>query len=209
MHPFSTEKNRSGYVRFVRPKQWLAIAWLGIAAPALLAFDVLPSRDSNPPHSPSGTGLGKLRLFATDPSRLEKAERVDDEKVEARVEVEPKSVSLAALRQMAPENDALKICLYVHNRDRKFYTLRFPTTQRLGVWIRDPSGQPVFVSPVDRDLPKEEGVTLLDPGDTLRYCFCLKQKDLANSLRVGVYAVETELVGYPKIRAKRTLSVTP
>jgi hypothetical protein len=126
----------------------LAAAIVGLFGGRLLGLEVLPSRDANPPTAPRGIGLGKLRLFATDPTSLEKAENLDYDKLQAKAQVRPERLGVRRFQEgAAGEAGELTVRFLLENRSRKSpkaitATQRKPLSVGSGFWPGLPSASP-------------------------------------------------------------------
>ena len=185
----------------------LAALTSAAAFDAVLAIDINPSKDNQPP-SFWQSGGNKFSIFNGDPKRIQRANAVDAKSFDTKLELLPDPLSIKTLKTGAP-NPSIKITFSAHNHAKKTYTLSFPTAQRWDFRITNPAGVVIYTYSDNCDFEQKVGASMVNNDDKLVYSETVNFDDLSQPLAPGNYTVEAILANYPEIRATAQLTVQP
>ncbi len=174
------------------------------------SIDVSPSKNTHP-NIIDDTPRKHWSPFSFrfgDPKRIEKANQVNFRNVEARLQVERNPFSLALLHDRL-DSATIRLTFQVLNKGKRTYLFNFPNAQRYNFVLRDAANQPIYVWSEDKEFLSVEGMSMLDPGDSLTFTDVLPVQDLDRPLSPGTYRVEMTLAGYPEVTAATSLTVVP
>lgn len=186
----------------------LLLSW--ITAFSAWAIDVSPSKNTHP-NIIDDTPRKHWSLFSFrfgDPKRIEKANHVNVRNVEAHLQVERNPFSLASLHDRL-DAATLRLTFQVFNKGKRTYAFNFPNAQRYDFVLRDAANQPIYVWSADKEFLSTEGISMLNPGDSLTFTDVLPIQDLDRPLAPGTYHIEMTLAGYPEVTATSSLAVVP
>ncbi|MGD9897472.1 MAG: BsuPI-related putative proteinase inhibitor [Candidatus Methylacidiphilaceae bacterium] len=181
-----------------------------LAVRPVWAIDVSPSKNTHP-NIIDDTPRKHWSLFSFrfgDPKRIEKANQVNLHNVEARLQIERNPFSLASLHDRL-DAATLRLTFQVLNKGKRTYAFNFPNAQRYDFLLRDAANQPIYVWSADKEFLNVEGMSMLNPGDSLTFSDVLPIQDLDRPLVPGNYRVEMTLAGYPEVTATTSLTVVP
>ncbi|QSR84070.1 BsuPI-related putative proteinase inhibitor [Methylacidimicrobium sp. B4] len=185
------------------------LAWWLALLPAW-SIDVSPSKNTHP-NIIDDTPRKHWSLFSFrfgDPKRIEKANQVNFRNLEARLQVERNPFPLALLHDRL-DSATIRLTFQVFNKGKQTYSFTFPNAQRYDFVLRDASNQPIYVWSADKEFLSIEGMSMLDPGDSLTFTDVLPVEDLDRPLSPGTYHVEMTLAGYPEVTAATSFTVVP
>jgi len=184
----------------------VSVVLILLIATTLSAIDVDPSR-STVPEKFVNPGGKRFSIFAGDPERVQKANEVDVKAFQGEVQVEPKRVSLAEVKNDA--NKAPVMTFLVKNTSKKSYTLSFPDSQRFDYIILAPNGQMVYQWSADKRYVEQVDSLVVNPTEKISYTDKLPLASKPNLFRPGSYTVKVILSNYPEITAEQTFEVAP
>jgi len=180
----------------------------GAAVDAVQAIDINPSKNNQPPSFWDSGGGSSFSIFNGDPKRIQRANEVDPKAFDAKLDVSPNPLSIAALKAASP-NPVIKITFSVHNHGKKTYTLSFPTAQRWDFRIVNAAGTAVYTYSDNCMFEQKIGTAMVNNDDTLVYSETVAFDDLTAPLAPGTYTVQGVLANYPDMHATATLTVKP
>jgi hypothetical protein len=175
---------------------------------AVLAIDINPSKDNQPPVFWSSGSGNHFSIFNGDPKRIQRANAVDPKSFDTKVEVSPSPLSIKALKAIAP-NPSIKITFSVHNHAKKTYTLSFPTAQRWDFRVVNAAGTAIYVYSDNCEFEQAVGTSMVNNDDKLVYSETVDFDDLSQPLEPGTYTVQAVLANYPEMHAQAQLTVQP
>ncbi|MCX7868534.1 MAG: BsuPI-related putative proteinase inhibitor [Terrimicrobiaceae bacterium] len=115
----------------------------------------------------------------------------------ASLELDPPEFSLADRREVEAN-------FQVANRTRRILRLDYPTSQRIEILTRSPSGEIVERWSDDRAFDQSEGIVFINPGERISYSEKIPTRDM----KAGeTYTIEAEVAGSQEYRAQ--VQVTP
>lgn len=183
-------------------------ALTGLAAiDAVLAMDVNPSKNNQPPVFWQGGG-NKFSIFNGDPKRIQRANAVDAKSFDAKIEVAPDPLSLKVVKG-AGTNPGLKVTFSAHNHGKKTYTLSFPSAQRWDFRILNAAGAAIYTYSENCEFEQKVGTSMVNNDDRLVYTETVDLSDLSQPLEPGNYTFEAVLANYPEIHATTQVVVQP
>lgn len=173
----------------------------------LHAVDVSPSRQTVPKkhYDPGGK---RFSIFAGDPERIKRANKVDVKSFESTLKVTPDTFSKATQAEKLAE-PTLKISFSVRNKGKKTYTLSFPNSQRFDIAITDKEGNVVYLWSEDKIFTEDIGASMLNPEDHISFRENVPLGHFENGAKPGEYTVNAVLHNYPEIIAKAPLVIAP
>jgi hypothetical protein len=192
---------------FFRPlPSLLAIA---LSAQGLYAFDVSPSRETGQNFN-QGTGK-KFDIFAGDPERIQRANRVERKefKVEPLLEIRdsstPKLLEIVSNRTSEPST--IRAGLLITSTSKNPRTFSFPDAKRIDILIKDATGKERYRWSGNKRFAQSIGTSMVMPGERLRFAVEFKSDAIQPALSGGTYTVEMQLANYPDFTATETLTV--
>jgi len=114
-----------------------------------------------------------------------------------KLDIDPEKFSLQDRREV-------EAIYTVRNNTKKLVRLEFPTTQRIDLVTKSPSGTVIERWSDDRAFVPKEGLVVINPNERLEYNEKVPTRDMKGG---ETYTVEAEMLGYPRYDA--TKSVTP
>ncbi len=178
-----------------------------VAFDAARAIEVNPSKNTVP-SSTWDTGGNRFTIFNGDPKRIQRANAVEPQSFDSKVDVSPNPISIKTAKLVGP-NPSLKISFFVHNHAKKTYTLSFPTAQRWDFRISDATGKILYVYSENCDFEQKVGSSMVNRDDKLSYVETVDFNDLNAPLEPGTYKVEAIMANYPEMKAETQLVVQP
>jgi hypothetical protein len=113
------------------------------------------------------------------------------------LKVEPDTFSLDDRREVT-------VTFTVENRTNKLLKLDFPTSQRIEILVRDPSGKIIEKWSDDRAFQDVSGVVMINPGEHIQY----EEKIPTRDMQPGqTYVVEASMANNPEFT--KTATVKP
>lgn len=113
--------------------------------------------------------------------------------LELRIDVAPAPVKLSDTREM-------KVTVSVFNRGKKFVHLDFPTSQRIEVLVRDPSGKAVTTWSEDQSFTNDPATVTVNPGERLEYAVTVATREMNAG---QPYTVEASFPAYPELTIRQ------
>lgn len=169
------------------------------------AIDVDPSKQTIPREA-YDTGGNRFSIFNGDPKRIQRANAVDPNSFDTKVEVTPNPLSLKGASAGAP-NPGVKVVFSIHNHAKKTYTLSFPTAQRWDFRILNATGAVVYDYTSDHEFIKTIGSSMVNNDDKLVYSELVEFSDMSQPLAPGTYTVQAVMANYPEMHAQVQLTV--
>lgn len=116
-----------------------------------------------------------------------------------RMETTPEEVVLSDTRQ-------IKLRLLLENQGKRFTQLRFPTTQRIEILVRDDKDRLVTQWSEDRAYEQVPGFVGINPGERVEYNTTISTRDLQAG---RTYKILAFLPNYDELRAEKTITPKP
>jgi hypothetical protein len=146
---------------------------------------------------------GGFSIFTGDPERIQKTNKIDFKDFEAKVSLQPATLSLGS------PGAVIKVDFSVRNIGKKTYVLSYPDAQRYDVWIKNAAGQVVYKWSADKLFVQEVGTSLLNANDRIAFLPQVNISDFDLPAQPGVYTVEVVLANYPDVKGTTMLTLTP
>jgi Intracellular proteinase inhibitor len=171
---------------------------------ALHAIDIDPSKRTVPE---MGGSKKRFDPFAGDPARIQKANTINFNDLQATVELAQSELSLYSIKEEGLRPN-LRVSFKVKNNNAKrTYTLAYPNAQRYDLTVKAPNGQIVYKWSADKLFTETIGTTLINPGDVLGYNELVPVGEFYLPLVIGEYQVEATLANYPEVFARATFKI--
>ncbi|MES2308399.1 MAG: BsuPI-related putative proteinase inhibitor [Verrucomicrobiota bacterium] len=168
---------------------------------ALNALEIDPSQKKVPEQFYNSKG--GFSIFTGDPERIQKANKIDFKDFEAKVVLQPATLSISG------SGLVIKVDFSVKNIGKKTYVLSYPDAQRYDVWIKDANGQVVYKWSADKIFVQQVGTSLINANDRIAFLPQVNLSDFDSPATPGTYTVEVSLANYPDVKATTTLTLTP
>lgn len=179
-----------------------------ICALQTIAADVDPSKQTVPEkfNDPGGK---RFSIFSGDPKRIQRANAIDFNDFENKVEVTPSPLSLKTSEESPLGHASIKVTLTVRNKGKRTYTLSFPNSKRYDITVKNASGQVVYTWSDDKLFVDVVGTIMIDPGDPIQYSEIIPLSEFSAPATPGTYSVDVVMSNYPELVAHQTLTVNP
>jgi Intracellular proteinase inhibitor len=171
--------------------------------------EVDASRDTVPKKFQGAPGLIKGGfLIQGSKRRFEKANELNLESFQTKLEITPGELSLKKIREPQPD-DQIDLKFTVTNGSENGTFLFFPTAQRCEAEVRNEAGEVVYTWSEDFEFAPEAGYGFLNSGERLNYRISIPYQALRGRVSVGSATLSANLVNYPQLRAEMPLQVVP
>jgi len=143
-----------------------------------------------------GTAFAQMRGFFSD---LIPSVRLNGSKPGS----EPVSLAVDPQNPDIKEQREINVNYTIRNTTKNMTRLDFPTSQRIEILTKSPTGQVVDRWSDDRAFQREEGIVVINPRERIEY----QEKISTREMRAGeIYNVEASMVAQPDFNAEKTVS---
>lgn len=191
----------------MRSRRFAILLFCGLATAGWPEIDA--SRDTVPQKFQGAPGLIKGGfLIEGSKKRFAKANELNLEAFQRKLEITPGELSLKRIRDPKPE-DQISLKFTVINGAETGTLLYFPTAQRCEAVVRDAQGKVVYTWSEDFEFAADSGYSYLNPGERLNYQLTIPFQALRGKLPAGTATLSASLINYPQLQAEMPLTIVP